>query len=208
MVTIFSEPTGCGGVRIRVKICGITTVEDALLAEAAGADAIGVVVRSISPRSVPPETAAAIFSAVGPFISTVAVTHTTSEKQLWEVAGLHPTALQISAHLPVPPSYTGTVIRVTGRGDSLPGDCDALVIDDSRGSGRAFDATFARSVVSASPVPVILAGGLSPGNVADAISKVRPYAVDVCSGVEREVGRKDPDLVRAFISAAKATEMP
>jgi phosphoribosylanthranilate isomerase len=87
--------------------------------------------------------------------------------------------------------------------DTIPSDADSLIVDGSHGTGRPFDMAFASSVISTSRVPVLLAGGLTPGNVAAAIRAVRPFGVDVASGVEHAPGRKDPGEVRAFIEAAK-----
>ena len=95
------------------------------------------------------------------------------------------------------------MIRVIGRNEPLPSDCDALIVDESHGSGRAFDLTHARQVVMSSRVPVILAGGLDPENVAAAIRKVHPYAVDVASGIESAPGIKDHRQIAAFIMAAR-----
>jgi len=186
-----------------VKICGITTVADARAAAAAGADAIGVVLASPSPRSVPPERAAAIFAAVGPFVTTVAVTATASRDDLDAILGLSPAAVQVPADLEVPARCGVKVLRMLDPGDRLRDDCDAVVVDGSRGSGRAYDAAYARRCVERSPVPVILAGGLTPASVRAAIEEVRPYAVDVSSGVEVRPGVKDPALVRAFIRACR-----
>lgn len=190
---------------MRVKICGITRPEDARFAEQQGADAIGVVVFSggVSPRVVGAETAREIFDAVGPFMTTVAVSHTSSEEELMQMIALRPRAIQISHPFVFDRDPGVAVIRVIGRGDPLPGDCDAVIIDDSHGKGRVFDSTYARDAVKRSSVPVILAGGLSPGNVGDAIRRVRPYAVDVASGVELSPGIKDPEKVRAFIAACR-----
>ena len=184
-----------------MKICGITSVEDAQWAEACGADAIGVVLYSESPRNTDLIQAAHIFASVGPFVTTVAVTHTHSRKDLESILRLRPMAIQIShpfeIHTPV------KVIRVMQTGDPLPEECDAIVLDSSHGSGKLFEPEFARLTVEHSPLPVILAGGLTPGNVARAITVVRPYAVDVSSGVESRPGVKDQEKVRAFITAAK-----
>jgi phosphoribosylanthranilate isomerase len=184
-----------------VKICGITSVEDAQWAEACGADAIGVVLYSDSPRNTDPIQAAHIFASVGPFVTTVAVTHTHSREDLESILRLRPMAIQISHPFEIRTAVK--VIRVMQPGDPQPEDCDAIVVDGSHGSGRLFEPDFARSTVEHSPRPVILAGGLTPGNVARAITIVRPYAVDVSSGVENRPGVKDHEKVRAFIAAAK-----
>lgn len=191
---------------MRIKICGITRPEDAVTAELAGADAIGVVVFSggVSRRVVPPERVREIFSAVGPFITRVAVSHTRSRKELEQMIALHPDAIQISHPFAFPEDPGVRVIRVVGRGDPLPDDCDAVIVDDSHGKGRSFDPAYARDAVVRSPVPVILAGGLTPENVAGAIRRVRPCAVDVASGVEISPGIKDPVKVKAFIDACRS----
>ena len=89
------------------------------------------------------------------------------------------------------------------RDDPLPADCDAIIVDESHGSGRDFDKSHARDVVERAKLPVILAGGLTPENVADAIRQVHPYAVDVSSGIETEPGIKDHKKIAAFIAAAQ-----
>jgi phosphoribosylanthranilate isomerase len=98
------------------------------------------------------------------------------------------------------------VLRVVTRntGDLVP--CDAYVLDESRGSGAPYDPEFARALVARSPAKVILAGGLTPENVGAAIRLVRPYAVDVASGVEVAPGIKDPARIRAFLRACREAE--
>jgi phosphoribosylanthranilate isomerase len=190
---------------MRVKICGITRTEDARFAQQQGADAIGVVVFSggVSRRVVGEEKAREIFDAVGPFTTTVAVSHTKSEDELEAMIALRPHAIQISHPFRFNEDPGVAVIRVIGRGDPLPEDCDAIIVDDSHGKGRDFDPSYARDTVKRSSVPVILAGGLTPENVSEAIRRIRPYAVDVASGVEESPGIKDPEKVRAFITACR-----
>jgi phosphoribosylanthranilate isomerase len=96
------------------------------------------------------------------------------------------------------------VIRVIGRGDPLPDDCDAVIVDDSHGQGKTYDLSYARDAVRYSKIPVVLAGGLTPENVADAIRQVHPYAVDVASGIETAAGIKDHTKITAFIAAARS----
>ena len=191
---------------MRVKICGITRPEDAQYAEKQGADAIGVVVFSggVSQRVVAEERAREIFDAVGPFTTTVAVSHTQSEDDLERMIALNPDAIQISHPFTFNHDPGVRVIRVIGRGDPLPEDCDAIIVDDSHGKGRDFDPAYAHDAVKRSNVPVILAGGLTPENVGEAIRRVRPYAVDVASGVEQSAGIKDREKVRAFIAACRS----
>jgi|WetSurMetagenome_2_1015567.scaffolds.fasta_scaffold11758_3 phosphoribosylanthranilate isomerase len=191
---------------MRVKICGITRPEDARFAELQGADAIGVVIFSggVSQRVVGAEKARAIFDAVGPFTTTVAVSHTKSEDDLKRIIAIHPDAIQISHPFRFTEDPGVRIIRVIGRGDPLPEDCDAVIVDDSHGKGRNFDPSYACDAVMRSKIPVILAGGLTPENVGEAIRRVRPYAVDVASGVEVSPGIKDHEKVRAFIAACRS----
>ena len=189
---------------MRVKICGITHLDDARFAEQAGADAIGVVLFSDSKRCVSPGRAEEIFTAVGPFTTTVAVTHTKSPEDIAQIIALKPDAIQISHPFEFSQDPGARVIRVIGRGDPLPEDCDAVIVDDSHGEGLQFDPGYARETVQRSKVPVILAGGLTPENVGEAIRRVRPYAADVASGVEVSPGIKDKKKVRAFIAACRS----
>ena len=189
---------------MRIKCCGITRVRDAQFAEQVGADAIGVVLfSSSSPRSVSVDRAREIFNAVGPFTATVAVTHTTSEEDLAQILALRPTAIQIFHPFVFAEDPDVKVFRAIKRGDRLPEDCDAIVVDDSRGGGKPFDLSFARDAVTRSKVPVILAGGLNSENVGEAIRQVHPYAVDVATGIERAPGIKDNEKIRAFIAACR-----
>jgi phosphoribosylanthranilate isomerase len=191
---------------MRIKCCGITKPADARYVEACGADAIGVVMFSpVSKRSVPPERARKIFDAVGPFITTVAVSHTTSTEDLEQILAMHPDAIQLSHPFVFREKPGAKVIRVIGRNDPIPTDCDAIIVDDSHGSGKNFDLSHAHRVVQQSALPVILAGGLTPENVADAIRQVHPYAVDVASGIETAPGIKDHTKIAAFIAAARST---
>jgi phosphoribosylanthranilate isomerase len=190
---------------LRIKCCGITRPEDALCAEACGADAIGVVVFSPpSVRSVSTEQARKIFDAVGPFITTIAVSHTTSNDELEQILALRPDAIQISHRFTIRKKPAPKVIQVIGKNDPLPIDCDAIIVDESHGSGRNFDLPSARQIVMNSRKPVILAGGLTPENVQDAIRQVHPYAVDVASGIESAPGIKDHKKIAAFIAAARS----
>ena len=189
---------------MRIKCCGITRPADARYAEACGADAIGVVVFSPnSKRSVTPERAHEIFHAVGPFTTTVAVSHTKSPEDLEQILALHPDAIQISHPFVFQEKPGAKVIRVIGRNDPVPTDCDAIIVDESHGRGKNFDLSHAHNVVQQSALPVILAGGLTPENVTDAIRQVHPYAVDVASGIETAPGIKNHKKIAAFIAAAR-----
>lgn len=187
---------------MRVKICGITREEDALLAISSGAWAVGVVVCSQSGRSIPLSKAARIFRAVEGTALTVAVSHSKKEGDLERILAIMPDAVQISHPLRIDDGDI-LLFRVVRRGDPIPSDCDAIVLDESHGRGIPLDIAFARELTEASPVPVILAGGLDPGNVDRVIRQLHPYAVDVASGVESAPGVKDPVKVKAFIGACR-----
>jgi phosphoribosylanthranilate isomerase len=191
---------------MRIKICGITRPEDARFAERAGTNAVGVVVCSgeASRRNVSLEQAKKIFDSVGPFTTTVAVSHTTSEDEIRRIIAIRPHAIQISHRFTFDEDPGVRVIRVIGRGEPLPDDCDAIIVDDSHGQGKAFDRSYAKRAVQTSWIPVILAGGLTPENVGEAIGEVRPYAVDVASGVEISPGIKDHKKIGAFIAACRS----
>ncbi|WP_165675772.1 phosphoribosylanthranilate isomerase [Metapseudomonas otitidis] len=201
---------------VRVKICGITRVEDALAAVAAGADAIGLVFYAPSPRAVTAEQAKVIISALPPFVTTVGLFVDMPGEELDSVLATVPLDL-LQFHGDESPD----VCRRHGRpylkalrirpGDDVPAlierysDASGVLLDTyvpgtPGGTGEAFDWSL---VPSAPSRPVVLAGGLTPGNVAEAIRRVRPYAVDVSGGVEAAKGIKDPVLIRAFIDAVR-----
>jgi phosphoribosylanthranilate isomerase len=186
-----------------VKICGITRPEDARAAVEAGADAVGVVMASDSPRCCTVEQARAIFAEVPPGVLRVVVSHTDSAEGLAECLAAGPDALQLSQPIPVPPSAGVAVIRVVAPGHPVPNDSAMVIVDGSHGRGRPYDPAYARGVVASSPVPVLLAGGLSPETVEAAIRDLRPFGVDVASGVEAAPGVKDHTRVRAFIRNAR-----
>ncbi|MCB2189219.1 MAG: phosphoribosylanthranilate isomerase [Deltaproteobacteria bacterium] len=203
---------------IRVKICGLTNLADALVAVAAGADALGFVLAE-SPRRVSPEVVREIVAALPPLVTTVGVfvRETPAEAaRLRDELGL--TAMQLhGAARPGELAGLGGPARVlrvcrVGR-DPLPGPADwpgATVLLDTYqpgqagGTGQSFDWGLAREL--AAQRPVILAGGLGPHNVQMAISAARPYAVDVASGVEAEPGKKDHDKLREFLRRAKTLD--
>ena len=190
---------------MKVKICGITNIGDALFAERSGADAIGVVISEESPRCISTEDAKEIFSVLGPFTATVIVTHTKSQDLIDEMAAVNPSAIQVSTDVKRPENYCGKMIRVAGSDGKVTGDCDAIIIDQSHGRGVPFDYEYAEKILRTAVKPVILAGGLDPSNVAAAISRLQPldlYAVDVCSGVEKSPGIKDPMMILEFLKAA------
>jgi phosphoribosylanthranilate isomerase len=189
---------------MRVKICGITRVTDAQHAEACGAYAVGVVMYSDSDRSVSLDQARAIFACLQPCTMKVVVTHTASDDDMREILSLHPDAVQITYPFSFPKEHSVKVFRVITRKDRLPvDDTDFIVVDESRGNGREFNPDFACEVVRRSPVPVVLAGGLTPENVRSAIERVNPAMVDVASGVESMPGIKDREKVREFLGCCR-----
>jgi phosphoribosylanthranilate isomerase len=190
---------------MRVKICGITRVVDALHAEACGAYAIGVVMYSDSDRSVSTDRAREIFACLQPSTVKVVVTHTTSDDDMREILLLHPDAVQISYPFSFPDKRDFLVFRVITRADPrVPEeDTDFIVVDESRGGGREFNPDFACETVNRSPVPVVLAGGLTLKNVRSAIERVKPAMVDVASGVESMPGIKDRGKVREFVACCR-----
>jgi len=201
---------------LRVKICGITRPEDALAAAEAGADAIGLVFAE-SPRRVDVERASSILAVLPPFVTPVALfVNETGERirgvcdalsvRTVQLSGDEPPALarELSADLCVIKAF-----HVREEGDlaglaDYPADAyllDSRVPGRHGGTGVVFDWGLAARL--GSPKPIILAGGLCPENVAEAVRQVRPYAVDVSSGVEAEPGIKDPARVRAFVEEAR-----
>jgi len=201
---------------IRVKICGITRPEDARLAVAAGADALGFVFHPGSPRCVAPEAVRDMVRGLPPFVLAVGVFVDETPDRMNELAafcGLDRIQLHGSEPQAVADSLSRPVIkavRVRDRESLETLDrfrCRAFLLDTHDpeapgGTGKAFDWRLAAEAVARGH-RVILAGGLTPENVAQAVRQVRPYGVDVSSGVEQEPGRKDPEKVRAFIRAAK-----
>jgi phosphoribosylanthranilate isomerase len=124
---------------------------------------------------------------------------------LEDMLSLSPTAIQISQPLHLPVSSRVKIIRVIEPGMPVPGpqNTDAIIVDASQGKGKRYDPGYARDIMSRTDLPVILAGGLNPDNVAEAVRTIRPYAVDVASGTEISPGIKDPEKVRVFIQNAR-----
>jgi phosphoribosylanthranilate isomerase len=201
-----------------VKICGTTSEEDALLAVAMGADAVGFVFAP-SPRQIAPQRAADIVKRLPPEILTVGVFRNETASRVVDIvnrAGLRAaqlhgdespeTARWVRQRIPF-------LIQAFRAGDAAVAraadwGADAVMLDsENPGSGLVFDWTLAEAP---SRTRLILAGGLHADNVADAIKQVRPWGVDVVTGVEAEPGRKDAVKLRAFVAAARAAfaELP
>jgi phosphoribosylanthranilate isomerase len=193
-----------------IKICGLTTPDAVEAALGCGVDALGFVFHGASARNLEPAAAAALAQAVPARVRRVAVTRNPSQALLdaiWE--GFRPDLLQtdladleslvLPAGLAVLP-----VLRPGVRGPArLPPRC--LYDGAASGSGCISDWTAARRL--GSRCELVLAGGLDPANVADAIRAVRPFGVDVSSGVESAPGRKDPARIAEFVAAARAAAL-
>ncbi len=200
---------------VRVKICGITSVEDGLHAARCGADALGFVFYDKSPRCVTPQVAREIICGLPPFVTTVGLFVNEQPGRVSEIAaacGLDVVQLhgdEAPEKCLLPPHRVIKALRVRDAAsidgvDRYPVSAlllDAWVEGAYGGTGRSFNWQLAAE--AARGHQIILAGGLSPSNVADAIAAVRPYGVDVSSGVEAAPGRKDRAKVEAFVSAAK-----
>ncbi len=202
----------------KVKICGLTTVKDALFAAEAGADALGFVFVSSSPRNLEPSQASKIIKELPPFVHTVGVF---ADSPLEEVKGIaRAIGLDfIQLHGGESPDYCEQLglpvikaIRVKGH-ESLKVLCnyrvEAFLLDTYRedrlgGTGESFPWELALEAKKEGKI--ILSGGLNPGNVGQAIHKVRPYGVDVSTGVEASPGQKDHEKVRRFIEEVRSAD--
>lgn len=220
----------------RIKICGITSVEDLELCLEAGADALGFVVDHPAPVpwNLSAQRARELARRVPPFTATVAVVAGETRTILEIVEHVAPTVVQLHGDedratvAAVCDALAGTGVQVVKAvsitvdagaippaehwlnlaRDFLAAGADAILLDSKTtsrpaGTGRTFDWQIARTLAAALTEPVILAGGLTPENVAGAVADVRPYAVDVITGVEDEQHRKVRDRVEAFVTAAR-----
>ena len=212
---------------LRVKICGNRTSDDLALAGRLGADAVGLIVgaRHRTEDAIPPATAAALLRDVPVFVNSVLVTHLITAAEVIELHRTVP-ASTIQLHDAIAVAEVEAIRRaiphiplikavgVTGEGAidvarRFEPYVDALLLDthaDDRigGTGVVHDWSISRRIVASLKKPVILAGGLRPGNLIRAVELVQPYGVDVNSGVEFPNGEKDPELVREFIRSARS----
>lgn len=210
--------------RTRIKICGLTRVEDALAAAHAGADAIGLVLYAASPRAVAAGRAREICAALPPFVSTVALFVNETPQGVDEmIEALRPSLLQFHgdedetycAQFGIP--YLKAVRVGDGMGAADLLECEArfgsaagLLLDTLSpgaygGTGSTFDWDL---IPQAMRGRIVLSGGLTPLNVASAVARVRPWAVDVSSGVETgEKGIKDHRKIAQFIEAVKNADV-
>ncbi len=208
----------------KIKFCGITELDDAERAVAAGAWAVGVIFWPRSPRRCAPDVAAEIAAAVKRRAEVAGVFVNATLDHVAEIAdGVGLTMVQL--HGDEGPAYCAEVARRTGckvikavrvrsRADvqavsSFHTDyhlLDSYIAGVPGGTGETFAWDIARA--HRSTVPVILSGGLTPKNVGKAIAAVRPFAVDVASGIERAPGLKDPDKLDAFADAVRGAAVP
>ena len=202
----------------RVKICGLTREADVDAAVEAGADAIGLVLYEASPRAVSVERAAALARRLPPFVMPVCLFVNAPASLLAEAAGAVPQAL-FQFHGDETPAQCSAArrpyIRAARMAPGLDlldfarryGDACGLLLDAHvegyGGGGKVFDWSLVPTGV---PVPVVLSGGLNPANVTDGVLRVRPWAVDVSSGVERAKGVKDAALIRRFCEAVREAD--
>jgi len=218
---------------IRVKICGITNKEDALMAVRCGADAIGVIVDVPvdTPRNIDVNRAEAIMNSIPPFISTVAVIMPKSIKDVKNIINeLNPDVVQLHGDeslrfvSKIRKMFTGKIIKVIHVAIDEKMDriedkienaknyaevVDAIMLDTKikktvGGTGKSHNWEISAIIGESINKPLILSGGLNIWNVKDAIKNVGPYAVDVSSGVELEPGKKDETKMREFIKIAKS----
>lgn len=200
-----------GGLRTRIKICGLRSVEQAEIAIDCGADAIGLVFHEASPRAIDMCTARAIRDALPAFVTLTALFMDEAEDLVEQVVQeIEPDLLQF--HGSETPAFCNLwnrpYIKAIAMGDRVDAQAYALsypqaqgFLMDSHAAGRQGGSgdTFDWSRIPATfQYPLILAGGLNPQNVAQAVTEVRPYAVDVSSGVESSRGVKDAALIRQF----------
>lgn len=198
-------------LQVKVKVCGMTQWEDAKYAVEQGADAVGFIFYKKSPRSVTMKEAREIILKLPPFVDTVGVFVNESPDRVNKIADYCGLDL-VQLHGEESPAFCRKIHRrvikafrvadlqsikqmekYSVSGFLLDTFCDDL----HGGTGRTFDWNLALPAKKMGPV--ILAGGLTPRNVAQAVRQVRPYGVDVCSGVEKTPGIKDPEKVRAFL---------
>jgi len=202
-------------MRTRVKVCGITRTEDARAAAQAGADAVGLVFYPPSPRFLSVERARSIRDALPPFVQTVALFVNADAAQVAQVIGrVHPAMLQF--HGEETPAFCGQfglpyikACRVGAGVDLLeylrPFSAAAgwlldAHVEEYGGVGASFDWALVPERLER---PLVLSGGLTPGNVGAAVRRIRPWAVDVSSGVESAKGIKDAARIASFIAEVR-----
>jgi len=198
-----------------VKICGTTSLEDAMVAVEAGADAVGFVFYEKSPRFVTAERVRDIVKDLPGGVETVGVFLKEDPERVAEIAELAGvSALQLHGSRGAWPVTEKKVFVAVPAGElmasvgNMPPNVSAVFADSSNGTGGAFDWDEARTGVRAvmQYFPVVVAGGLTPENVGEMMAVLEPWGVDVVSGVELSPGKKDPEKVRAFVAAVRRAD--
>ena len=198
-------------LQIKVKICGMTQLKDALFAVEQGVDAVGFIFYKKSPRAVTMKTVREIITKLPPLVDTVGVFVNESAERLNKVAdycgldlvqlhGEESPAFCRKIHRRVIKAFRVKDLQSIKQLEKFPVSgflLDTFSDDLHGGTGKTFDWNLALSAKKMGPV--ILAGGLTPRNILQAVRQVRPYGVDVCSGVEKSPGIKDLEKVRAFL---------
>ncbi len=202
-------------MRTRVKICGITNLADAETAIAAGADALGFIFVPETPRYIKPTDAAEIIRALPPFVTTVGVFRNAEHKEIENIATQTGTT-SIQLHGTESPEFCTQLLLPVIKVFELQNEEDLQTLDDYNVSACLVDkpkfvlkGTVNWELVEKARLhtkKLILAGGLTPENVKDAIKQVKPDAVDVASGVESEKRRKDHEKIKAFIRAVRQAD--
>ncbi|MGG6297857.1 phosphoribosylanthranilate isomerase [Leptolyngbya sp. AN02str] len=211
---------------IRVKICGNRTIEDVLLSVNSGADAIGLIVgtKYYSEDKISPDFAGNLLEQIPPLITTVLVTHLQSSQEIIEIYNLVPTST-IQLHNDISIEEIQTIknllphvklikaVHVVNEkaietAQYFAPFTDAILLDSRTngrigGTGKTHDWSISGKIAALINKPVILAGGLNPENILQAIECVNPFGVDVNSGVDTSSGDKDPDKIRAFVDICK-----
>jgi phosphoribosylanthranilate isomerase len=202
----------------RIKICGITSPDDAALAVEAGADALGFNFVPGTPRCMAPEIAGAIIAGLAPFVTCVGVFLDQPLEEVLRasaVAGVGAVQLHgsegedFARRIPLKVIKAIPATDAAGLRRMVGYPAHAFLLDSHRageagGTGRTFPWDLAREARRHGRI--VLAGGLTPENVAEAVRRARPFAVDVASGVERRPGVKDPQKVRDFVAAVRRAD--
>ena len=202
--------------QVKVKVCGMTSLKDALVAVELGADAVGFIFYKKSPRSVTMKTVREIVLELPPFVDTVGVFVDETAEQINKIADYCNLDI-IQLHGDESPTFCKKIRRKVIKAFRIKDmqsvkklssfQVSGFLLDTFSdnlhgGTGKVFDWNLALPAKKFGPV--IMAGGLTPNNVQQAVRQIRPYGVDVCSGVESEHGIKDHKKVRAFLNNAKA----
>ncbi len=206
--------------RTRVKVCGITSYDDAMYAVDAGADAIGFIFVENTPRFIEPEKAAGIMFSLPPFVSTVGVVRDLDVDAFCDLEQMCPAhSMQLHGKEPVDVvkqcgpgvikafKYEDATINSQLTRWGKVDEVDALLIDGSDGGeGTSFDWANLESHIEGFSKPIIIAGGIDADNVMQVIQTLRPYGVDVSSGVEDEPGKKNAEQIAKLCAAVRAAD--